>query len=140
MSLTALAPAAAANTAAPRASLENFACQRASTALDRSIEVTGVMRPMTGTQRMEMKFVLLRRPASGEQFQPVSGGDLGHWRQPTPATLGQRPSDVWRLRKVVANLSGPAVYRFRVTFRWEGASGTSLGHTTLFSGLCSQPQ
>ncbi|HTX30523.1 MAG TPA: hypothetical protein VMD09_04015 [Solirubrobacteraceae bacterium] len=133
-------PALAVTSPPPRAALDGFVCERASNALDRVIAVVGVMRPVTGTQRMQMRFVLQRRDAVTNSFTVVQGGDLGRWRSPTPATLGQQPNDVWRLRKLVANLPGPATYRFRVTFRWLGTSNTVLGRSTLTSGTCSQPQ
>ncbi len=85
------------------------------------IAVVAVMRPVTGTQRMEMKFVLQRRDAGAGSFATVQGGDLGRWLEPNSPTLGQHANDVWRLRKLVANLPGPATYRFRVSFRWLGA-------------------
>ena len=125
-------------TTPPRASLDGFICKRASDALDRVIAVVGVMRPVTGTQRMEMRFVLQRRAAGGTSFRPVHGGDLGRWREPNPATLGQNSNDMWRLRKLVANLPGPATYRFRVSFRWLGASSVLSG-STLISNTCTEP-
>jgi hypothetical protein len=141
ISLVAAAPAAAlAPTSPPKASLQGFVCQRATNSLDRVIAVIAVMRPVPGTQRMEMRFVLQRRPAGIGSFTTVQGGDLGHWLQPKPPTLGQRTSDVWRLRKLVANLVGPATYRFRVTFRWSGSSGVALDRTTLISEPCAEPR
>src|SRR5579864_5965294 len=131
-------PAAAATDPPPRAALEGFVCQRSTNHFDRAIEVVGVMRPLTGTQAMAMKFVLLRRQDVGGHYDPVRGRDLDRWLTPTPATLGQRPSDVWRLDKLVVNLPAPAVYRFRVSFRWTGTSGTAIGRTELVSPLCSQ--
>jgi hypothetical protein len=133
------APALGTTTPAPRTALEGFVCERASNALDRVIAVVAVMRPVTGTQRMQMRFVLQRRPAGASSFTSVQGGDLGQWREPNPVTLGQHSNDVWRLRKLVANLPGPATYRFRVTFRWMGASSV-LGRSTLTSTTCSEPQ
>jgi hypothetical protein len=123
----------------PRAALEGFVCQRASNHLDRAIEVTAVMRPVTGTQRMAMKFVLLRRDAAGGPYSPVAGRDLGTWLAPS-AGLGQRPTDVWKLNKVVVNLASASVYRFRVTFRWFGSSDLELQSTTLPSPVCTQAQ
>jgi hypothetical protein len=140
-SLLAAAPLAVAATPTQpaRASLEGFACQRAANSLDRAIQVTAVMRPMTGTQRMQMKFVLLRRRSGAQRFAPVQGRDLGVWLDPNPVTLGQRPNDVWRLKKVVANLGGASAYRLRVALHWIGSPGTVLGHTVLFTPLCTQP-
>ena len=76
--LAAATPAAAlAPTPAPRASLQGFVCQRAANSLDRVIAVTAVMRPVSGTQRMQMRFVLQRRGAGTGSFTTVQGGDLG---------------------------------------------------------------
>jgi hypothetical protein len=130
----AFAVPAAASPAPPRASLQHFICQQATNPLNRAIQVVGVMRPRTGTQHMEMKFVLQQRSASGGVFSAVQAD---RWHQ---SALGQRPGDVWKLKRFVANLAAPYVYRFRVSFRWLGASGTPLKHTVLFSSLCYQPQ
>jgi hypothetical protein len=133
------APAALAVSGPPaRTSLDGFVCERSSNALDRVIAVVAVMRPVTGTQRMELKFVLQRRTTGS--FATVQGGDLGHWLEPNSPTLGQHANDVWRLRKLVANLPGPASYRFRVSFRWVGAGGAVLDRSTLTSATCSEPQ
>jgi hypothetical protein len=133
-SALAVASAQAATNPPPRANLQGFVCQRASSQLDRAIEVWGVMRPVTGTQTMQMKFVLLRRSASGDSFSPVRGGGVGHWRQAKPGT------ELYRVQRLVANLPAPAVYRFAVTFRWTGADGSVLSRTTLLSARCYQPQ
>ena len=133
----AAAPAAGAISTPSRATLTGFVCERAPDPLDRALAVTAVMRPAPGTQRMAMRFVLLRRP-SGGSFSPLPGRDLGRWLTPNPATLGQRPTDTWKLDKLVVNLTAPAAYRFRVTFRWTGASGAVLGRTTLQSPICVQ--
>jgi hypothetical protein len=122
----------------PRAQLEAFACHRAPDALDRWITVTAVMRPVVGTQRMALKFDLQRRPAHSNAFVDVSAGDLGQWRYPN-GTLGQRPDDVWRVAKPVADLQAPAVYRFRIEFRWTGTGGRVLGDVVRLSQRCGQP-
>ncbi len=133
-------PAVADASQPARATLDGFVCERAGNALDRVIAVVGVMRPMSGTQRMQMKFVLERKTSGSYAFTPVQGGDLGRWREPNPVTLGQQPSDVWRLRKLVANLPGPATYRLRVIFRWLGSGTAVLGRSMLSSETCSEPQ
>ncbi|HLY49054.1 MAG TPA: hypothetical protein VKR21_07645 [Solirubrobacteraceae bacterium] len=131
-------PSAVASSSLPRATLRGFVCQRSSNHLDRAIEVTGVMRPVTGTQAMAMKFVLLRRAVGGGAYAPVSGKDLGRWLTPTPPTLGQRSSDVWRLDKLVVNLPAQSFYRFHVSFRWTASSSTVLSRTVLSSPVCAE--
>ena len=133
-------PAIADTSQPARATLDGFVCERAGNALDRVIAVDAVMRPMSGTQRMQMKFVLERKTSGSYAFAPVQGGDLGRWLEPNPVTLGQQPSDVWRLRKLVANLPAPASYRFRVSFRWIGAAAAVLGRSMLTSETCSEPR
>ena len=131
---------AAATTPAPsNTALEGFACHRSSNSLNRWIEVTAVMRPVTGTERMSMRFQLLRRRPPSRTFVGVNGGDLGKWIYPTnPPTLGSRPGDRWAVQKPVANLYAPAVYRFRVSFRWLGSNGQALADTSRLSRLCDQ--
>lgn len=128
--------AAAASTGdSPHATLTGFVCQRAPNQLDRAIEVWGVMRPVSasGPQTMQMKFVLLRRSAPGTAFSPVTGGGVGRWREAKPGT------DLYRVKRLVANLPAPAVYRFAVTFRWSAPDGTVLSRATLLSSRCYQP-
>jgi hypothetical protein len=86
---------------------------------------------------MAMRFDLLM---SGGMMSPrvVSAGDLGVWITPNNPTLGQRPGDVWKLQKSVVNLAAPATYRFKVTFRWTGPGGHTLGTTTRYSPRCQQ--
>src|SRR2546421_21596 len=81
----ALPPLAGASTPPPRATLQGFACHRSADSLKRSIEVTAVMRPVSGTQRMEMMFQLLHKRPHGARFTDVgaSGTDLGRWKHPT---------------------------------------------------------
>ena len=138
-----LAPATSAAaspaTPSPRTALDGFICERAPDALNRVIAVVGVIRPISGTQEMQMRFVLERRMTGSQSFTTVQGGDLGHWISPKPATLGQQPSDVWRLRKLVANLAGPATYWFRVSFRWLGAEDVVLDRVTMASSACAEP-
>jgi hypothetical protein len=132
-------PWAAGASQPPRASLRNLVCQPASNQLNRVIEVTAAMRPLPGTQHMEIRFVLLRELSGQSQFSSVRGTGLGNWLAPQNPTLGQIPTDVWKVNKPVVNLRAPAVYRFRVTFRWIGRSGVIRSRTRL-SPLCTQPQ
>jgi hypothetical protein len=134
-------PLAGASSQPPRTALQNFACHRSSNSLNRWIEVTAVMRPITGTERMAMKFELLVHQPHSRGFADVPRGssDLGTWKHPTnPPTLGSRPGDHWNVKKVVVNLSSPAVYKFRVTFRWLDSNGKSLATVARLGPLCSQ--
>ena len=123
--------AAPAHASAPSAELTGFSCDSPA----RQISVTAVMRPRKGTQHMELKFALLRK-AGRSRFQIVRGKGLDTWIHPTPPDLGQRAGDMWTYTKPVLDLSAPAVYRFKVTFRWE--LERSRVDTVLSSASCSQ--
>jgi CARDB len=135
----ALAPiSATASTSSPaRAVLTSFACQRALAPPARSVSVKAVMRPVTGTRTLSLKFDLLER-AAGATRTLAGAGDLGVWLSPKDPTLGRRPGDVWELTKAVSNLDAPASFRFRVTFRWLGAHGKVLATAVRQSGSCAQ--
>jgi hypothetical protein len=123
----------------PRASLEDAICRQSPNPLDRAVAITAVMRPLSGTERMQLKFTLLEKPREARAYTEVSGGDLGKWISPEDPTLGQRPGDVWNLRKQVVNLAGPAIYRFHVRFRWTAARGRLLAIRSRWAKPCDQP-
>ncbi len=127
-----------ATTAPPRAQLVQFACQHALDPANRVVSIQAVMRPLTGTRRMAIRFDLLERVADSASWTAVHAGDLGTWRPPDNPTLGQLPGDVWRLSKSVYNLNVPASYQFRVSFRWTGAHGKLLGTVVRYSRSCRQ--
>jgi hypothetical protein len=133
------AVAAAGAAAPPRAALRGFICQHALDPAARAVSVKGVMRPLAGTKKMQLRFQLVSRSKSSGTSM-VNGGDLGTWITPANATLGQRHGDVWILNKQVVNLAAPASYRFRVSFRWLGAHGHVLGTAVRETHSCWQPE
>jgi CARDB len=133
-------PAAGWGSELPRSGLRGFSCQRAMDPVNRSVGVTAVMRPVTGTQHLAVKVDLLVSRGSGAPFKPLRAGDLGVWISPDNPTLGQLPGDVWNLQKSVVALHAVGVYRFRVMFRWEGAHQAVLGTTTRYSPRCFEPE
>lgn len=132
--------AGVAGAAPPRAALAGFSCQRAMDPTGRSVAVQAVMRPLSRTLRLALRFQLLQRTDGAVTPTIVHGGDLGSWLTPDTPTLGRRPGDVWRLNKSVIDLYAPASYRFRVTFRWTGAGGRVLGSTVRTTRWCRQPE
>ena len=131
----------AASAATPRALLVGQVCQAALDPPARAVSVTAVMRPVTGTKKLQVEFQLLERAAPSAAWAPVAGPGLGVWLSPThPASLGQQPSDVWFVKKPVADLNAPASYRFEVTFRWLGSGGGVLQTTTRLGRVCRQPE
>lgn len=123
--------------AQPRAQLTGFSCQRALDPPNRSIGVTAVMRPLTGTEHMALRFRLLSTSPTGTTAT-VHYGDLGTWKTPKNPTLGQRAGDVWNLQKLVYQLAAPASYRFSVAFRWTGAGGRVIATAVKLSARCHQ--
>jgi hypothetical protein len=124
----------------PRAVLKDLVCQTALDPPARAVDVTAVMRPVTGTVRMAVQFVLLQRPAGALGFSSVAGPGLGSWVAPSDPTLGRRAADVWIIKHPVADLDAPAAYRIQVTFRWTGAKGRVLGMMVRTSRSCQQPE
>lgn len=134
---TQLALGATAPGTATRAYVKAFMCHRALQASHRVVSVTAVMRPVTGTARMRMRFELISD--AGGQMSQVPGGDLGKWISPRPVTLGQDPNDVWIVRDPVKGVAVPAGYRFRVSFRWVGADHKTIATATRSGEICWQP-
>ena len=120
--------------------LRSFVCQKALDPPARAVSVQAVMRPVAGTSKMQMKFELLRSTKSHPRFVSVRGRGLGSWIAPTDPTLGQQAGDVWILTHPVVNLAAPATYKFRVTFRWLGSDGQTLGTAMQSSTPCYQPE
>lgn len=132
---------ARAATTPPRSHLRGFECQRSIDPVGRTVSVTAIMRPVSGTQKMSVRFDLLTRTKSSGPFTAVRGGDLGTWLSPLDQpTLGQRPGDVWVLSHPVAALPAPAAYRYRVVFRWVGAKGRVLDTHTRTTASCFEPE
>jgi hypothetical protein len=125
---------------APRDQLRSFVCQKALDPPGRAVSIQGVMRPVTGTAKMQMRFDLMRRTKPGTPFKVVRGHFLGSWLTPAEPTLGQRPGDVWIVNHPVVDLPAPAVYRFRVSFRWIGSNGQQPSTAVLSSSNCYQPE
>jgi hypothetical protein len=134
------AAVAGASTPPPRDELRAFTCLRALDPPARAVSVQAVMRPLTGTAKMQMRFDLLRQTRPGGRFKLVRGRFLGSWISPADPTLGQRPGDVWIVNHPVVNLSGPATYRFRVSFRWFDAREQQLSSAVQTSPKCYQPE
>ena len=132
--------AAAASGPPTRAQLNDFMCVRSLQEIDRQVSVQAVMRPVAGTRRLEVRFELQIMTAGQRRYSAVTGGDLGTWLSPSsPPTLGQNPNDVWTISHPVANLRAPAVYRFRVSFRWIGPASRVISQQSLTSEKCSEP-
>jgi CARDB len=124
----------------PNDQLRSFVCQKALDPPARAVSVQAVMRPVTGTSKMQMKFELMRQLKPHTRFVAVRGKGLGSWISPTDPTLGQQAGDVWILNHPVVNLGAPATYKFKVVFRWIGAQGQTLATDTQTGPSCYQPE
>ena len=124
----------------PTAQLKAFVCQKAVDPPARALSIQAVMRPVTGTSKMQMKFDLMRETKAHPRFAVVHGKGLGSWLTPDNPTLGQRPGDMWIVNHPVVDLAAPATYKFRVTFRWLGAQGQTLSTAVQSSSACYQPE
>lgn len=133
-------PASGASAPPPRDQLRSFVCQKALDPPTRAVSIQAVMRPVTGTAKMQMRFDLMRKNKRGAAFKVVRGHSLGSWLTPEDPTLGQRPGDVWIVNHPVVGLPAPATYRFRVSFRWLGSSGQQLSSAVRSSSNCYQPE
>jgi hypothetical protein len=111
---------------APRADLRGYVCRTALDPDDRLFAVKAIMRPVTGTQKLQLKFTLLVKTPGSSGTASVRAGNLGTWLTPKNPTLGQLPGDVWNFSKSVVELDAPATYQFRVSYRWLGAGGRVL--------------
>jgi hypothetical protein len=134
-------PAGAATSSPPPTDqLRSFVCQKALDPPSRAVSVQAVMRPVTGTGSMQMRFDLMRQTTAGGPFKLVRGRLLGSWISPADSTLGQRPGDVWIVNHPVVDLGAPATYRFRVSFRWIDSGGRQLDSAVQTSPNCWQPE
>ncbi|MGN6867694.1 MAG: CARDB domain-containing protein [Solirubrobacteraceae bacterium] len=134
------ATAAGASAPSPHDQLRSFVCQKALDPPTRAVSIQAVMRPVTGTAKMQIRFDLMRKTKPDAPFKIVRGHFLGSWLTPDNPTLGQRPGDVWIVNHPVVGLPAPATYRFRVSFRWMGASGQQLSSAVQSSPSCYQPE
>jgi hypothetical protein len=122
----------------PRAQLRNYSCQHALDPPNRTISVKAVMRPVSGTKKLKLKFDLLVSHEGTAGETAIHAGNLGSWLTPRNPTLGQLPDDAWNFRKSVVDLDAPAIYRFRIGFRWVGADGRTIGSAVRYSKRCRQ--
>jgi hypothetical protein len=122
----------------PRSQLSNFSCHTALDPLDRSVSAKVVMRPLAGTQKLQLKFDLLVSHDGTRTRAAVHVGNLGTWLTPRNPTLGRLSGDVWKFQKSVVELDAPASYQFKVSFRWLGAHGSVLATAVRYTRSCRQ--
>lgn len=129
--------AGSAQAASLPARLHNFTCSPNLQPLLRALSVTGVMRPVSGTQAFRMKFDLLRAARRTGRYRVVHGQNLGSWIAPKDPTLGRQPGDVWSVSHPVVGVTRSGYYRMRVSFLWLGTHNRRLALATHTSPSCA---
>lgn len=138
--LAAAATSSAQSIEAQQSHLRSFVCQRAPDPGERAVSITAVMRPITGTSKMQMRFELMRRPNVTAKPVSIAARGLRTWLTPSDPTIGQNPGDRWVVQHPVVDLAGPDLYRFKVSFRWFDSQGNVLGSIVRRSRTCYQPE
>lgn len=129
--------AGSAQAAALPAHLQGFACSPNLQPLLRALSVTGVMRPVSGTQSFRMRFDLLRARSRTGHFRLVHGSNLSTWLAPKDPALGRQPGDRWSVTHPVVGVGHPGYYRLSVSFEWLGANHQRLALTTRSTSVCA---
>jgi hypothetical protein len=129
--------AATAQAAAAPASLREFSCSPNVQPLLRGLSVTGVMRPITGTEKFRMRFELFRAAHRAGHYARVHGAHLGTWVAPKDPNLGRQPGDVWSVSHPVVGVTRPGYYRMRVSFAWLGTHNRRLALVTRTTPACA---
>jgi hypothetical protein len=129
--------AGVAQAASPPASLHGFTCSPNLQPLLRGLSVTGVMRPVSGTEKFRMRFELLRAAHRSGPYKIVHGANLGTWIAPSDPNLGRQPGDVWNVTHPVVGVARPGYYRMRVSFAWLGSHNRRLALVTRATPACA---
>jgi CARDB protein len=133
LALTALAAAAPSALAASVPKVRLAACKTALAQADRYAVFTGRMSSLRRGNRMSMRFDLFRQAGGQKSFIRVDAPGLGVWNRASDGV----PSYTFRQR--VQNLSAPASYQARVTFRWKGPTGRPTVVVSKLTDVCAQP-
>jgi hypothetical protein len=99
----------------------------------RSATFSGEMTMIPGAARMSLRIELLERTPGEPGYRPVLAPGLGVWRTADPGVRS------YKHLEQVTNLSGPAVYRALVSFRWQGPHGRILRRDERRTPRCVQP-
>ena len=113
------------------ASLEQ--CITAVAQTDRSATFVGEMTAVPGSARMQMRVELLERTPHELVFHPVASPGLGTRQRSSSGVK------VYKTVDKVTNLSGPALYRAAIHFRWLNARGHVIKTLELHTPRCDQP-
>lgn len=126
--LVAAAPVATAQRRAP-ASVRVAECQPGADVSTRAAAFQADMEAVPGTQRMQVRFILLERLGNG-RFRKVEAPGLGTWRS---SRDGARR---FRYTQRISGLKASAAYRVAVRHRWLDGGGHALRSARRRSAVC----
>jgi hypothetical protein len=135
-SVAAAATAAASSRSSSAQPLESAAIEQCVTSLvqaERSATFAGEMIAIAGTTRMAMRIELQERMPGDARYHTILAPGLGVWR------ASDAKVKIYKYLKQVTNLSSPASYRGRVSFRWLGGSGHVIRRAERTTPRCEQP-
>jgi hypothetical protein len=124
---------AASPAAAQAASVKLLACVPALDGPERSATFEARVRPLRGSDRIQVRFTLQVREAALETWRRVAAPGLDEWLTSAPGVSRYSYS------KTVQNLAAPATYRMVVRFRWLDAGGAVVARSRATSRGCRQP-
>jgi hypothetical protein len=124
------APAFAAAPGAARVTVP--VCHSAVAPLDRRITWVGDMASLRPGNRMEMRFDVYVKTPTDPAWKLVAAPDLGIWNRAKAGTTD------YKFRQKAVNLTAPAAYKARVTFRWLGPGKKDKTVKRLDSKVCEQ--
>lgn len=137
--LTLILAVAAALAAAPATAAESTArvallsCSNGLDAGQRTAVYEGRMRRLSGTRKMQMRFLLQWREPDAKRWSTVKAPGLGTWVSSNPGVKS------YTFTKRIENLSAPASYRVVVRFRWLDARGHTIDSDQVVARACRQP-
>src|SRR3954452_17752585 len=100
--------------------------------LDRRITWVGEMSSLKAGNRMEMRFDVYVRTPTDPVWRLVTAPDLGIWNRAKAGTTA------YKFRQKAVNLTAPASYKARVTFRWLGPGKADKTVKVKTSKVCQQ--
>jgi hypothetical protein len=101
---------------------------------ERAATFTASMPAIPGARRLWMRFSLQVRVPPDRRYARVPLGTWRRWERTDPG----RPGFIYTKR--VEGLTGPAVYRAVVRFRWSDADGHVLRRARRVTRGCHQPE
>src|SRR3954452_15334070 len=100
--------------------------------LSRRITWVGQMTSLKAGNRMEMRFDVYVKTPTDPVWRLVVAPDLGIWNRSKAGTTD------YKFRQKAVNLTAPASYKARVTFRWLGPNKGDKTVRTKTSKVCEQ--